>query len=465
MEEFIKNSVGDSPKAREEFLRKEWSNILENMKKDFEISNLTYNTFLLPLKVYSVEGNTIIITSSEKEIGIDYVKKKYTSHLKYAISAALGKEIEVELIAVTNEEEEQAEADNGEAVKNKINSKAFNLNPKYTFDSFVVGDSNRLAHALSLAVAESPGQVYNPLFLYGRAGLGKTHLIQAIAHHILTKNPNLNVIYTTCDDYVDELIMLLRNKANLSEFKSKYINADVLLIDDIQSLIGKPSIQEEFFHAFNTLTTNNKAVIICSDRPPKELATLNERFISRFEMGGMADIQMPTYETKMAILSKKEQIENIKVPLEVKSFIASNINSSIRQLEGALTNLIFYSKISKADITVEFAEQALKDVISPNENKHVITPDRILSIVAEHYNISPEDIISQKRQAKIVNGRHIVMYLCRELTGMTLEGIGEFLGNRDHSTTDHAIKKIEAKISTEEGFASTINVIKNKIDS
>ncbi|MGN0481536.1 MAG: chromosomal replication initiator protein DnaA [Lachnospiraceae bacterium] len=443
----------------EEFLKQEWTSILESMKKDFEIGDLTYNTFLLPLKIHSVEGDTVTITSSENSVGIDYVKRKYANALKFSISAAVGKEIQINLETADNLEVKEPVA------QKKINCQAFNLNPKYTFDTFVVGDNNRHAHALSLAVAESPGQIYNPLFLYGGVGLGKTHLMHAIAHYIIENNPELKVLYTTCEDFTNELIESLKNqKVSNSEFRAKYRNIDVLLIDDIQFLIGKEGTQEEFFHTFNALTSANKAVIICSDRPPKDLVTLNERLVSRFEMGALTDIQVPTYETKMAILSKKEEMEGFTVPNEVKSYIANNINSSIRQLEGALTNLFSYSKIAKTDITVELAERVLKDVISPNEQRHATTPEDILSIVAEHYSISPEDIISQKRNAKITAARQIVMYLCRELIGTPLQGIGAFLGNRDHSTIIHGITKIENEIQNDPVFATTIDVIKKKIN-
>lgn len=443
----------------EEYLKQEWTHILENMKKEFEIGDVPYNTFLLPLKIHSVEGNTVTIITSENDVGIDFVKKKYYNALKYSIGDAINMEVDIVFTTLS-------ESEDSKSVKPKVNSQAFNLNPKYTFDTFVVGDTNRHAHALSLAVAESPGTIYNPLFLYGGAGLGKTHLMHAIAHHIIENNPGLKVLYTTSEQFTNDLIESLKNNPRFTnaDFRDKYRNIDVLLIDDIQFLIGKISTQEEFFHTLNSLTDSNRAVIICSDRPPKDLETLNERLVSRFEMGGMSDIQMPTYETKMAILSKKEDMEGFSVPNDVKSYIANNINSSIRQLEGALVNLISYSRISKTEITVEFAERVLKDVISPNETKHAITPEYILSIVAEHYSISPEEIISKKRTAKIALPRHIVMFLCRELTNMTLDGIGEFLGNRDHSTTDHGIKNIEGKLTTDSDFARTLDVIKNKIN-
>ncbi len=443
----------------EELLKQQWDSILQSMKREFEISDVSFKTWILPLKLHSVQDNVVTITTSEVQFGIDHIKKRYSNALKVSISEAVGTEVDVIIDSVGNITK------NEPIIAKKNTFQAFNLNPKYTFDTFVVGDNNRHAHALSLAVSESPGQIYNPLFLYGGVGLGKTHLMHAIAHFIIENNPELKVLYVTSEDFTNELIESLKNqKITNSEFREKYRNIDVLLIDDIQFIIGKESTQEEFFHTFNALTGSNKAVIISSDRPPKEMKTLSERLVSRFEMGALADIQVPTYETKMAILSKKEEMEGFQVSNEVKSYIANNINSSIRQLEGALTNLVSYSKISKTDITVDLAERVLKDVISPNEQRHSTTPEDILSIVAEHYGISPEDIISQKRNAKITYARQVVMYLCRELISIPLQSIGAFLGNRDHSTIIHGITKIENEIESDAVAASTINIIKKKIN-
>lgn len=441
----------------EELLRSRWDSILNSMKKEYEINDISFKTWLLPLKFHSIgEDNVINIVTPDEQIGITYIMKKYYNMLVDAIGREVGDMVTINITCAKSIEESS---------KKKSVYHPFNLNPKYTFDSFVIGDNNRLAHAKALAVAESPGEIYNPLFLYGGVGLGKTHLMHAIAHFIIEHNPDLKVLYVTSEDFTNDLITSLKNqKTTNSEFREKYRNIDVLLIDDIQFIIGKESTQEEFFHTFNALTGSSKAVIISSDRPPKELKTLSERLVSRFEMGALADIQVPTYETKMAILSKKEEMEGLVVPNDVKDFIANNINSSIRQLEGALSNLVSFSKISKTDINIQLAEEVLKDVISPNQQEvREVTPEYIISIVAEHLNISPEDIISEKRQAKIVTARQYVMYLCRELTSIPLQGIGTYLGNRDHSTISHGITKIENEISSNPSTSNTIDILKKKI--
>ena len=274
-----------------------------------------------------------------------------------------------------------------------------NLNPKYTFDTFVVGANNNLAHAASLAVAESPGEIYNPLFIYGGVGLGKTHLMHSIAHFILKNNPNAKVLYVTSEKFTNELIDAIRNKNNITttEFREKYRNNDVLLIDDIQFIIGKESTQEEFFHTFNELHEAKKQIIISSDKPPKEIETLEERLRSRFEWGLTVDIQSPDYETRMAILRKKEEMEGYNIDNEVIKYIATNIKSNIRELEGALTKIVALSKLNNLEITTSLAEEALKDLISPNAARE-ITPDLILQIVSDHLNIQSIDILGQKTE-------------------------------------------------------------------
>lgn len=444
----------------EELLKEKWEAILQSMKKEYDIADVSFKTWILPLKIHSVENNVITIVISEEQMGIDYIKKKYSNALKVTISEAVHQEVEIHIISANEISKMEALS-----VPKKNTFQAFNLNPKYTFETFVVGDNNRHAHAVSLAVSESPGQIYNPLFLYGGVGLGKTHLMHAIAHFIIENNPDLKVLYVTSEDFTNELIESLKNqKTTNAQFREKYRNIDVLLIDDIQFIIGKESTQEEFFHTFNALYGSNKQIVISSDRPPKEMETLNERLISRFEMGALADIQIPTYETKMAILSKKEELEGFQVPNEVKSYIANHINSSIRQLEGALTNLVSFSKITHEEITVEFAERVLKDILSPDSPDKEITPHDIITVVAEHFGISPEDIISQKRNAKIANARQIAMYLCRELISIPLQTIGSILGNRDHSTVIYGIEKIENEMKNNSSTASTIDILKKKIN-
>ena len=340
-----------------------------------------------------------------------------------------------------------------------------NLNPKYTFDTFVVGSNNKFAHAASLAVAESPGEIYNPLFLYGGVGLGKTHLMHSIAHFILQKNPSSRILYVTSEEFTNEVIEAIRNSNNtaMTKFREKYRNIDVLLIDDVQFIIGKESTQEEFFHTFNSLHSAKKQIIISSDKPPKDMEILEERFRSRFEWGLIADITLPDYETRMAILHKKEEMDGYDINEEVIKYIANNIKSNIRELEGAINKVMAFAKLEKKEVTLELAEQALKDIISPDEKK-VITPDYIISMVAEHFDVTVDDLCGNKRNSKIVTPRQIAMYLCREIISTPLKSIGKCLGNRDHTTIMHGIDKIEKEINNDENLKNTIETLKKKIE-
>ena len=323
-----------------------------------------------------------------------------------------------------------------------------------------------MAHAASLAVAESPAEVYNPLFIYGGVGLGKTHLMHSIANFILKNNPKSKVMYVTSEKFTNELIDAIRNKNNISttEFREKYRTIDVLLIDDIQFIVGKESTQEEFFHTFNSLHDDKKQIIISSDRPPKDIETLEERLRSRFEWGLTVDIQPPDYETRMAILRKKEELEGYNIDNEVIKYIANNIKSNIRELEGALTKIVALSKLDKKEITIELAEEALKDLISPNQSRE-ITPELIIQVVSDHFNLNPLDIASVKRSKEIVYPRQIVMYLCREMTAAPLQMVGKYLGNRDHTTIIHGHDKIQKDLETSETLRNTIEVLKKKISA
>ncbi len=339
-----------------------------------------------------------------------------------------------------------------------------NLNPRYTFDTFVVGANNNLAHAASLAVAESPGEIYNPLFIYGGVGLGKTHLMHSIGHFILKNNPKAKILYVTSEKFTNELIDAIRNKNNISttEFREKYRNNDVLLIDDIQFIIGKESTQEEFFHTFNALYEAKKQIIISSDKPPKEIETLEERLRSRFEWGLTVDIQSPDYETRMAILRKKEELEGYNIDNEVIKYIATHVKSNIRELEGALTKIVALSKLNKREITTDLAEEALKDLISPGGARE-ITPELIIQVVSEHFGITPADISSKKRNKEIVYPRQIAMYLCRTMTSTPLQGIGKCLGDRDHTTIIHGAEKITADLEKNESLRNTLEILKKKL--
>lgn len=443
-----------------EELKQKWDYILEMLKELYDIQDISFKTWIKPIKVYSVEGNKITLIISENSVGISYVEKKYLTALKVTICEVMEREYEVILISSKDIRDNKPEKTL--PVPPLKTNNALNLNPNYTFDTFVIGNNNNLAHAASLAVAETPGEVYNPLFIYGGVGLGKTHLMQAIAHFIINNNPALKVLYVTSETFTNELIDSVKNQKN-SEFREKYRNIDILLIDDIQFIIGKESTQEEFFHTFNALYQDRKQIVISSDRPPKEMETLNERLRTRFEMGLPVDIQIPTYETKMAILNKKAELGGYNIPYDVKDYVATHIKSSIRELEGALTKLSAFAKLSTTPITVEFAEETLKDLISPDTRRE-ITPELIINIVSEHFNIRPEYILSQKRTANIVYPRQIAMYLCHQMTTATMQSLGKSFGNRDHSTVMHGIEKINKKVLTDENTKSTIDILIKKIN-
>ena len=450
-----------------EKIRDKWNDILMNIKEEHELSDVSYKTWLLPLKLHSAENGKVFVLVPDANF-LGYIKKKYGLLLQVAIEEMTGYPCEVEFIIENqikdiNEPKNQLIHNTASSVDQAAIQNA-NLNPRYTFDTFVVGANNNLAHAASLAVAESPGEIYNPLFIYGGVGLGKTHLMHSIAHFILKKNPKAKILYVTSEKFTNELIDAIRNKNNISttEFREKYRNNDVLLIDDIQFIIGKESTQEEFFHTFNALHEAKKQIIISSDKPPKEIETLEERLRSRFEWGLTVDIQSPDYETRMAILRKKEELEGYNIDNEVIKYIATHIKSNIRELEGALTKIVALSKLNKKEITLELAEEALKDLISPNAVRE-ITPELIINVVADHYKIQPSDITSSKRNKEVVYPRQIVMYLCRHMTNTSLQAIGKELGGKDHTTIIHGADKITAELVDNEALANTIEILKKKI--
>ena len=450
-------------------LNDKWSDIKEYIKEEYEISNVSYDTWIAPLLLSSVEGDTVFIELPEDEVGgnfISYIDKKYNLYFKVAIEEKTGFHCEVRFI--TSADKQKAETEENEEYDDDFPSQASiaaNLNPRYTFSTFVVGANNKFAHAASLAVAESPAERYNPLFIYGGVGLGKTHLMHSIAHFILKNNPQAKVLYTTSENFTNELIDAIRTKNNytITQFREKYRKIDVLLIDDIQFIINKESTQEEFFHTFNYLHENNKQVVISSDKPPKAFTTLEERLRSRFEMGLPVDISSPDYETRMAILRKKEELEGYNIDNEILKYIATNIKSNIRELEGALTKIIAFSKLYNTQLTMEAAEEALKDLISPNAQKEV-TPALIIEVVAEHFGFTTEDLISTKRNREVVYPRQIAMYLCRTMTPTPLQAIGTALGKKDHTTIMHGIQIIEKDLKTDETLANTIEILKKKIN-
>ena len=363
-------------------VKEKWTEIIELLRIEHELSNVSFTTWIQPLKVYDVVDNTVFILVN-MNASVEYIEKKYLLPLKVCIGEITG--IEFEVVFISEDDEKLNEIQNmaiesNQKKKTKSVSEKAGLNPKYTFDTFVVGGNNNFAHAASLAVAESPGEVYNPLFLYGGVGLGKTHLMHSIAHFILNKNPKKRVLYVTSEIFTNDLIEALRygrtsgNESTMSKFRDKYRNIDVLLVDDIQFIIGKESTQEEFFHTFNHLHTSGKQIIISSDKPPKEIATLEARLRTRFEMGLIADISSPNYETRMAILQKKIELDNLEkynISLEVLDYIATNVKTNIRELEGSLNKLIALYKLTNYNkpIDIPLASEALKDIISAENNR------------------------------------------------------------------------------------------------
>ena len=447
-----------------------WEQILNKMKLEYCSSNISYNTWIAPLTVYEVTDDTVYILVKLRA-SLEHIEEKYLLPFKVCIAEVTGYEYEVSFVTddhVVIQEKKDT------AVKKQQSNAIFeqaNLNPKYTFDTFVVGSNNNFAHAASLAVADSPGEIYNPLFLYGCVGLGKTHLMHSIAHFILEKDPTKKVLYVTSETFTNELIDALKigkngNELAMTTFREKYRNNDVLLIDDIQFIIGKESTQEEFFHTFNHLHVSGKQIIISSDKPPKDIETLEARLRTRFEWGLIADISSPDYETRMAILRKKEELDGLEryhIPDEVMQYIANNITSNIRELEGSLNKLIALANLENKPIDIPLAAEALKDMISPN-NTREITPELIIEVVSDHFNVPAAELKGKKRNAEIVLPRQIVMYLCRKMTDTPLKTIGLILGGKDHASVSHGVKKIEHDVKTDEALNNTVNIIKKKLN-
>ena len=398
-------------------------------------------------------------------MGLSYISKKYYLPLKVAITEITGTEYEIKFILP---EQAKSIASSPNKQKKPFYSEAAsksNLNSNYTFDTFVVGSNNRFAHSASLAVAESPGEAYNPLYIYGGPGLGKTHLMHSIGHFILERNPDAKIICVTSEEFTNEVIESIRsgNAAAMNKFREKYRTIDVLMIDDVQFIIGKESTQEEFFHTFNALHSAGKQIILTSDKPPKEMETLEERIRSRFEWGLMADIGTPDYETRMAILRKKIEADEMNLSDEILNYIATNIKSNIRELEGALNKLLAYSNLEKTDITMEIAQKELQNIITPDKPKE-ITPQLIIEVVSEHFQISLDQMISKNRSKDIARPRQIAMYLCKNMTDTPLDSIGALLGGRDHSTIIHGVQKISDEYESDETTRSLIDTIKKKIN-
>ncbi len=467
-----------------------WEKSLEIIKTS--VNEVVFKTWIKTLIPVDISANTITI-KVESDLFKDVVESRYLPLIENSINAATSDEYIVELITIEGDQSKNTALDNIEESDAKqedaiqtdaieictedinldldpdsdLNSDKFQyldnakLNPKYTFDSFVIGNSNRFAHAASLAVAESPAKAYNPLFIYGGVGLGKTHLMHAIGHNILLNNPNAKVYYVSSEKFTNELINAIKDDKNI-EFRNKYRSVDVLLIDDIQFIAGKVGTQEEFFHTFNALHEAVKQIIISSDRPPKEIPTLEDRLRTRFEWGLIADIQPPDFETRMAILKKKSDIEEIDIPNEVMGYIVTKIKTNIRELEGALLRLKAYATLTKQSINIDMAIEALKDIIN-NKDPKQISIETIQNVVSNYYNIRMEDFKSSKRTRNVAFPRQVAMYLSRKLTDFSLPRIGEEFGGRDHSTVIHAYEKISDRLNNDENLQNAISELERKI--
>lgn len=443
-------------------IKDKWDLIKETLREEYELTDISYNTWIVPLNFYQVKNNVVmIIIPSDQAHALNYISSKYKSYFQVTISEMMNHTYDIAFIL--EKDVVEGALDEDDPVYNMKYEHA-NLNPKYKFDTFVVGSNNKFAHSASLAVAESPGEIYNPLYIYGGAGLGKTHLMHSIGRFILEQNPDMKVLYVTSEVFTNEVIDGVRSGdiVKMNKFREKYRTVDVLLIDDIQFIIGKESTQEEFFHTFNTLHSAGKQIILSSDKPPKDMEILEERFRSRFEWGLIADIQPPDYETRMAILKKNAEVYPKEIDDEVFQYIANNIKSNIRELEGAFNKILAFSKLNKVDINLAYAEEALKDVIDPNLPREV-TPTLIINVVAEHFNVNPADITSKKRNSEFVLPRQIVMYLCRTMTDTPLAGIAKILGKKDHTTVIHGIKKITEGIVENEELKNKVELIKKKV--
>lgn len=438
-----------------------WSEALSIIKG--ELTEVSFNTWVKTLEPGKIVNNNFYLIV-QTDFYKDILMNRYAALIQNAIQEVTSIKYDITFI-VPGEEASLNEGSNSERRNNRPVEKEFfnnsTLNPKYIFEEFVIGNSNRFAHAASLAVAESPAKAYNPLFIYGGVGLGKTHLMHAIGHYIKKQNKDAKVLYISSEKFTNELINSIKDDKNV-EFRNRYRNVDVLLVDDIQFIAGKERTQEEFFHTFNALHEANKQIIISSDRPPKEIPTLEERLRSRFEWGLTTDIQAPDFETRIAILRKKAEAENYQVNNEVYDFIARKIKSNIRELEGALTRVTAYSLLTNKEVSVELAHEALKDIISSNRPKQ-INIDMIKDVVSQHYNIQIEDFESKRRTRAITYPRQVAMYLSRELTDLSLPKIGEGFGGRDHTTVIHAYDKISNDINSSMDFKNIILELKKTL--
>ncbi len=436
-----------------------WARTLEAIQE--KISKPSFETWLKATEAVELKDDTLVI-SAPNDFSRDWLESRYAELVRETLREVTGSAVGVRFIS--QEETEEAQPDETPPVagdEDEAESYKTQLNPRYTFDTFVIGAGNRFAHAASLAVAEAPAKAYNPLFIYGGVGLGKTHLMHAIGHYVLGHTPSSRVVYLSSEKFTNEFINSIRDNKTI-QFRNKYRSVDILLIDDIQFLAGKEQTQEEFFHTFNALHEDNKQIIISSDRPPKEIPTLEDRLRSRFEWGLITDVQPPDLETRIAILRKKAIADNLDVPSEVLAFIADRVDTNIRELEGALIRVVAYSALMNQPVTPELASEALKDIM-PDSRPKVISIQDIQQAVSTYYRLRVDDLKSKKRTKTVAFPRQIAMYLCRELTDYSLPKIGEDFGGRDHTTVIHAHEKISRILEQDPQLQQAINELKKRI--
>ena len=429
-----------------------------------EVTKISYDTWILPLDIRSIDGDNIVFTTIS-EFQKDFIENKYRSLIFNTLRYITNKDWTFSVIDLSKEDQntkgdELVIKDNKNSNSAEVETNKSTLNPKYTFETFVVGNSNRFAHAAALAVGNEPGKAYNPLFLYGGVGLGKTHLMHAIGNRILENSANTNVLYVTSEKFTNQLVNAIKDNKN-EVFRNKYRSIDVLLIDDIQFIAGKERIQEEFFHTFNSLYEDGRQIIISSDKPPRDIQFLEDRLKSRFEWGLLADISCPDYETRLAILRKKAQDENILIDDFILSDIANKIDSNIRELEGVFNKIVARASLIHSPITIELAENIINEF--KYENEKVISCDFIKETVAKYFSIDKDDLAGNKRSNDIAFPRQIAMYLCREVANMSFPQIGVDFGGRDHSTVMHACKKIEKEVKEKSNTKLIVDSVKNII--
>ncbi|ANU21825.1 chromosomal replication initiator protein DnaA [Planococcus donghaensis] len=444
-----------------EHLDELWSSVLAQVET--KISKPSFETWLKSTKLLSYQDDTVTI-SAPNSFARDWLENHYVHLITGILSDTTGDDMMIKFVVPKDQDMDDFQLPAPRVKPGQDQQHEFlpgMLNPKYTFDTFVIGSGNRFAHAASLAVAEAPAKAYNPLFIYGGVGLGKTHLMHAIGHYVLEHNPNAKVVYLSSEKFTNEFINSIRDNKT-GEFRDKYRSVDILLIDDIQFLAGKEQTQEEFFHTFNTLHEESKQIIISSDRPPKEIPTLEDRLRSRFEWGLITDITPPDLETRIAILRKKAKADGLDIPNDVMTYIANSIDSNIRELEGALIRVVAYSSLINRDMSAELASEALKDIM-PNSKPKIITILDIQNAVGEQFNVKLEDFKTKRRTKDIAYPRQVAMYLSREMTDFSLPKIGEEFGGRDHTTVIHAHDKISKMLTDNQQLQQDVKDIKSAL--